>query len=200
MELKHLSERNTSEVVSTLSKAFYDYPVMRYVLENKVNYDERLQKLVGFFVAARVLRNEPMFGIYNEENKLAAAAIVTLPGTITAPEKLIEQREQLWTELGLEEQKRYEKYGDAAGFLLPSEPHHHLNMIGVIPEYRGRGLSRKLINEIEKLVASRTESTGLSLNTESESNVKLYTHLGFNLLGHTKVDNDLETWAFFKSK
>ena len=200
MSIKYLSENNTSEVANVLSEAFYDYPVTRYVLGNKSDYNERLNKLVGFFIAARVLRNEPILGIYNSKNTLIAAAIVTLPGDIPVPEKLIKQREILWKELGNEEQIRYEKYGDAAGFLLPKEPHHHLNMIGVIPEYKGRGLSRKLINEVEKIVASHPQSTGLSLNTENESNVKLYTHLDFNEIGHARVDDNLETWAFFKPK
>lgn len=200
MIAEHLPEKNTSEVIRVLSKAFYDYPVMRYVLGNKSNYNERLHKLVGFFVAARVLRNEPMLGIYSERNILTAAAILTLPGNKPAPEKLIEHRKILWQELGAEEQKRYENYGNVAAALLPSEPHHHLNMIGVIPEYKGRGLSHKLIDEVEKLVVSHPESTGLSLNTETESNVKLYLHLGFKQIGQTKIDDNLETWAFFKSK
>ena len=105
-ESRYLSENNSSEVVSVLSDAFYDYPVMRYVLGNKDNYKERLHKLVGFFVEARVLRKEPMLGVYNSENILVAAAIVTLPGNIPSPEKLIERRKILWQELGSEEQKR----------------------------------------------------------------------------------------------
>ncbi len=199
-ETKYLQEKNTKEVTEVLSRAFYDYPVMGYVLGNKYNYNERLYKLVGFFVAARVLRNEPMVGIYSEKNILAAAAIVTLPGDTPAPYKLIKHRKKLWQQLGIEEQKRYKNYGDVASSLMPKEPHHHLNMIGVIPEYKGNGLSLKLINEVEKLVTSHPESTGLSLNTESVSNVKLYTHLGFNEIGHARVDDNLETWAFFKPR
>lgn len=199
-ESQYLSENNSSEVVSVLSDAFYDYPVMRYVLGNKDNYKERLHKLVGFFVEARVLRKEPMLGVYNSENILVAAAIVTLPGNIPSPEKLIERRKILWQELGSEEQKRYEFYGNAAGALQPPQPHHHLNMIGVVPKYKGKGLARMLIDAIEELAPTHPNSSGLSLNTETESNVKLYLHLGYRLIGHTAVDKNLESWAFFKSK
>ena len=147
-----------------------------------------------------ILRKEPMLGVYNPDNFLVASAIVTLPENIPAPEALIERRKMLWQELGTEEQKRYETYGNAASALMPPQPHHHLNMIGVRPEYKGKGLARKLIEEVEKLVHTHPDSDGLSLNTETESNVKLYLHLGFSLIGHTKIDNNLETWAFFKSK
>jgi GNAT superfamily N-acetyltransferase len=200
MKVELLSENNTQEVISVLSEAFYDYPVKHYILGNKDNYKERLYRLVEFFVEARVLRKEPILGVYNPDNLLVAAAIVTLPENIPASEKLIERRKTLWQELGESEQKRYEIYRNAASALLPPQPHHHLNMIGVRYEYNGKGLARKLIDAIEKLVRAHPDSTGLSLNTETESNVKLYLHLGFSLIGHTKIDNNLETWAFFKSK
>jgi GNAT superfamily N-acetyltransferase len=200
MRIEYLSENNPAEVVDMLSNAFYDYPVMHYVLGNKDNYKERLHKLVRFFIEARVLRNEPILGVYNSDNILVAAAIVTLPEDIPAPEKLIEHRKILWKELGSDAQKRYEIYGKAASTLLPTEPHHHLNMIGVSSEYIGKGLARMLIDKIVELVGSHPDSTGLSLNTETESNVRLYLHIGFNLIGNKKVDENLETWAFFKSK
>ncbi len=145
MKVENLNEENTAEVVDVLCEAFYDYPVMRYVLGEKDDYDNRLRKLVGFFVANRAFRKEPMFGIYNSENRLVAAAIVTLPEDIPQPEELIKRREILWTELGSDEQIRYEAYGKTASGLLPKEPHHHLNMIGVRPAYKGQGLARQLI-------------------------------------------------------
>ena len=55
---------------------------MKYVLGEKEDYDNRLRKMVTFFVSARALRKEPLLGIYNSENKLVAAAAVTLPGEI----------------------------------------------------------------------------------------------------------------------
>ena len=200
MKVEELSEDKTHEAISVLSDAFYDYPVTRYILGSKDNYKKRLQRVVGFFVKAHILRREPMLGIYNSDKILVAAAIVSLPGNIPAPEELTEYRKNLWLELGIEEQKRYELYGNIAGTLLPKEPHHHLNMIGVKTGYKGKGLARKLIEAIEELVRSHSDSSGLSLNTETESNVKLYLHLGFKLIGHAKIDSNLETWAFFKSK
>ena len=169
-------------------------------LERKNDYDNRLRKLVGFFVANRALRKEPMFGIYNSENRLVAAAIVTLPEDIPQPEELIKRREILWTEIGSDERMRYEAYGKAASGLLPKEPHHHLNMIGVRPAYKGQGLARQLNTAVEQLMFSHQTSSGLSLNTEVESNVNFYLHLGYKLVGQTNVDNNFETWGFFKSK
>ena len=200
MKVVNLSKENIDEVTEVLCEAFYDYPVMRSVLGNKVEYDNRLHKLVGFFVSARALRKDPMFGIYNSENKLVAAAVVTLPGDNPLPEELKKRREILWSELGSAEQMRYEAYGKVAFSLLPKEPYHHLNMIGVRNAYQGKGLARQLINKVEELVSEHPTSTGVSLNTEVESNVNFYLHLGYALVGQTEVDKGIQTWGFFKVK
>jgi hypothetical protein len=67
------------QAVTVLCDAFQDYPVMRYVLGSADDYDHRLRTLIGFFVSARVLREEPVLGIYDGDGTLAAAALVTLP-------------------------------------------------------------------------------------------------------------------------
>ena len=193
-----LNNENISEITDVLCEAFYNYPVMKYVLAEKKNYDNRLRRLVTFFVSNRALRNEPMFGIYNEENKLVAAATVTLPGVISNPEELIKLREKTWEEIGLEEKSRYENYGKVASGLLPKEPHHHLNMIGVRNTYQGKGFARQLVNKVEDLVKDHPTSTGLSLNTEVEANVNFYLHLGFNLVGQANVDKNIITWGFLR--
>jgi ribosomal protein S18 acetylase RimI-like enzyme len=200
MKVEKLYEENIPEVADVLCEAFYDYPVMKYVLGEKGNYDDRLRKAVKFFVSARALRNEPLLGIYNSENKLVAAATVTLPGEIPSPPELFKLRDELWAEVGSEEKARYENYGNVAFGLLPKEPHHHLNMIGVRNAYQGKGFARQLINKVEKLVSAHPTSAGLSLNTEVGANVKFYLHLGFKLLDKANVSEDVITWGFFNSR
>jgi len=199
MIVVNLCEENITEVTDVLCEAFYNYPVMKYVLGEKEDHDNRLRKLVTFFVSARALREEPLFGIYSSENKLVAAAAVTLPGEIPSPTELLKMRDELWAELGSEEKARYGNYGNIASGLLPKEPHHHLNMIGVKNAYQGKGLARQLINKVEELVLEYPTSTGVSLNTEVESNVNFYLHLGFELLGKANVDKDIVTWGLFKA-
>jgi GNAT superfamily N-acetyltransferase len=200
MDIKYLSKDNITEITNVLCDAFYNYPVMRYVLGEKPDYDKRLQKLIGFFVSARLLRKEPVIGIFNADCLLTSVLTITLPEDIPVTEELSEYRNKLWEELGEEEKNRYRAYSKAAGSLLPSEPHHHINMIGVRRKFMGTGLSRILMNEAEKIAASHPDSTGISLNTEDENNVKYYLHLGYKIIGHSKVDNELETWAFLKSR
>jgi len=226
MKLVTMNKDNIHEITDVLCEAFYNYPVMKYVLGKKKNYNTRLRKLVTFFVSARALRNEPLHGIYDSDNKLVAAAAVTLPREVQSPPELFKLRDNLWAEIGSEEKARYEKYDNVASGLLPKEPHHHLNMIGVRNTYQGKGLARQLIIKVERLVSTHPMSTGVSLNTEVESNVNFYLHLGFELLGKSMVEknvasravkndfvtekssqgttetssSDIVTWGFFKPK
>lgn len=200
MIVTKLNKDYIPEITEVLCEAFYNYPVMKYVLGDTEDYDLRLSKLVTFFVSARALRNEPLLGIYNSKNKLIAAAAVTLPGEIASPTELYKMRDELWREIGSEEKARYEKYGKVASSLLPKEPHHHLNMIGVRNAYQGKGLARQLVNAVDELVLQHPTSTGVSLNTEIESNVNFYLHLGYEIVGKAEVDRGIQTWGFFKAK
>ena len=199
MKVVNLYEDNIAEIVDVLCESFYEYPVMRYVLGEKDDYHNRLRMLVRFFVETRVLKKEPMFGIYDSSNILAAAAIVTLPGDNPQTEELKRRRDILWKELGSIEQTRYENYGKAASGLLPNYPHHHLNMIGVRQLYKGRGFARQVITAVEDSARLHPHSSGISLNTEYENNVNLYLHLGYKLTGKANVNENLETWGFFKA-
>ena len=58
-----LGEEHVQKVTRVLCDAFYDYPVMRYVLGGHPDdYEGRLSTLIHFFVMARVLRNEELPG------------------------------------------------------------------------------------------------------------------------------------------
>lgn len=190
----------TDAVVAVLCDAFYDYPVMRYVLGSSGSYDDRLRRLIGFFVSARVLRHEPVLGVNDGDGNLVAVALVTLPGDRPSPPALEARREAVWSELGAAERKRYDTFGEAGRQHLIERPHHHLNMIGVRPSWAGRGLARTLLTAVHDLAYADPQSSGVSLSTETSQNVPLYLGFGYQILGHTRVSDQLETWAFFRPR
>jgi GNAT superfamily N-acetyltransferase len=198
MKITELSPDQTEDAVTLLCDAFYDYPVMRYVLGPSGEYDRRLQILIGFFVAARVLREELVLGIYDQAGILAAAALVTLPGERDAPEALLRRREAVWRELGTAERKRYDAFGDAAGRFGVEALHHHLNMIGVRRSHTRRGFAGQLLHAVHDLSQADPDSCGVTLSTEDPRNLPLYQKFGYRLLGHARVADELDTWAFFR--
>ena len=97
MQVTRLSTAQTEDAVSVLCDTFRDYPVMRYVLGSNGNYDRRLRTLIGFFVSARVYRDEPVLGVYGRTGTLSATALVSLlPDKREAPDALATRREQVW--------------------------------------------------------------------------------------------------------
>jgi ribosomal protein S18 acetylase RimI-like enzyme len=193
-----------ASVIDVMCEAFAQYPVMRFVLgaEGDAGGDDaadarRLRRLVGFFVMARALRDEPLLGVAHDGG-LVAAATVSFPGTVESPPELRELREQVWGDLGADARARYEAYGEACAPLEVDVPHAHLNMIGVRPAFQGRGLASRLLDEVHAISRAAPQSRGVMLMTESSRNVALYEHMGYQTVGYTRVGAGLETWGMFR--
>ena len=196
--IEHLTEAELQDVAGVLCEAFRFYPAMGYFLGSaNPGYDERLERLIRYFVAVRFLRHEPVLGI-RDGGTLAAAAIVTKPGDRPHPAGVRPLREALWGELGAESRSRYEAFGEIVGQFIVNEPHYHLNMIGVREANRGFGLARRLLMGVHDISFRDPDSTGVTLSTETPENVALYEHFGYRLLGHGTVSDDLETWVFYR--
>jgi GNAT superfamily N-acetyltransferase len=205
MSVAALSFDNVVEVVSVISDAFRDYPVMRWVAgadtpAHGAPYEVRLHRLVQLFVSARAYRDEPMMGVRDERGALIAAAVMSYAPTADPPPTFIALRESIWAELGADARGRADAYGDASAFFDALGTHHHLNMIGVRRTHQGLGLGRELLEAVQKLAAADPRSTGVSLTTELPQNVKLYEHFGYRVVGHKRVGPGLETWGMFRDR
>lgn len=198
MSVTVLSSAHTENAVGVLCDAFSDYPVMRYVLGPTAPYAERLRTLIGLFVTARVLREDLVLGVVDGAGHVAAVALVTLPGERPTPHALEIRREAVWQELGAAERNRYDAFGEASHSFAVEAPHHHLNMIGVRPSHLGQGLARALLGYVHDLAEADPGSCGVTLSTETRRNVGLYEHFGYRRLGHARVAENLETWAFYR--
>lgn len=184
------------QVIETLCEAFADYPVMRYVLGADGDYAERLRTLIGFFVAARVLRGDPMFAVSGRA-ELTGVVICTLPDGSPPPE-LEAVRERTWATLGAEALERYQHCVRAWEPLAIAEPNLHVNMLGVRPRFQGRGLSRLLLERVHALSRELPNSAGVTLTTETAANVALYQRFGYRIVGHREIVPALETWGFYR--
>lgn len=192
-----LDAADTADVVSVLCETFADAPVMRFVLGSSPRLTAHLEKLVTFFVRARLLRDEMVLGIRSFQG-LDAAALVSYPDARRSPPALGDLREELWDELGAQARARYEAFGGAADPLTVSDPHVHLNMIGVRRVAQGKGLGRAVLQAVHEISNRETASTGVGLVTTRESNVALYRHFGYDPVGRADVGDTLSVWGFFR--
>ena len=184
-------------VVSVLAEAFFDYPVMRYVVGDLEPYEVHLRRLIGYFVAARFMRAETVLGV-GPALSLAGIALLSRPGGGVKPPELALRREALWGDLGHSARVRYERFGTAASTFEFEEPHLHHNMIGVRTEARGSGVGRRLLEAAHRFAVDDPEARGVSLTTEVESNVDLYRHFGYRLIGKATLDGALTSWGMYR--
>jgi len=198
MSVRVLPRDEVSAAARVLCEAFHAYPVMRWVLAPAgEDYDQRLTRMVGFFVTARTFRGEPLLGI-DHAGRLGAVAMLSDPSGPPSPPELGVERQAVWSDLGQEAHARYEAFGEACAPLLVTEPHLHLNMIGTRQEARGKGYGRILLDYVHTMSERDSDSAGVSLTTEDPANIPLYESFGYEITGHARVSAEVQTWAFFR--
>ena len=68
-------------------------------------------------------------------------------------------------------------------------------MIAVPSRYQGQGLGRALLDRVHALSRARDDSPGVTLTTEVASNVELYRHVGYEVVGRGTIAPGLDTWG-----
>ena len=195
-EVVALGAENREEIVAVIADAFFDYPVMRYILGTDGDYPARLRALLDFFTLARLHRGERMYGV-RRDGRLAGVALTSHPEDDSRPPKLLEARDRTWDELGVGARARYETFGSTV-IPFPEEPHLHLNILAVARGAQGSGVGRSLLEAVQQASRERPGSTGVSLSTEKEGNVALYEHCGYEVLGSARVDDAFTSWSMFR--
>ena len=71
-------------------------------------------------------------------------------------------------------------------------------MIGVRDACRGMGFGKLLLDAAHDLGKQLAFAEGISLTTEEPRNVEFYRHLGYDVIGHTRVADVLPTWSLVR--
>ncbi|MDX1565973.1 MAG: GNAT family N-acetyltransferase [Phycisphaeraceae bacterium] len=193
---RRLDRSETDRAVEVLRASFENDPAIGYFLNGPGSrFTRDIQTLVRFFIEARHLRNEPLLAV---GDPLVGVAMVSRPSQPSPPE-VVHIRERTWAEIGAESRARYERFGATCEPFMVDRPRWHLNMIGVHPDAQGRGHGRTLLECVHRLSAEDPDSTGVSLVTETESNVSLYRHFGYESTGRAAVTEDLHIWCMFRA-
>jgi GNAT superfamily N-acetyltransferase len=193
-----LSEERSAEAVAALCDAFHDYPVMRHIIGDAGGaYDQRLDLLIGFFVAGRMLRGNPIL-VIQEGQWVVGVATITPPTPGDPPPELEGRRDAMWEILGESAKGRYAHLVTVWETVPITQPHYHLNMLGVRRSHARRGLGGQLLRAVHEMSRPDPVSGGVSLSTEDPKNVPLYLHFGYEITHHARVADDLETWTLFR--
>ena len=195
---QRLGLRDEAAVTEVLSEAFYDYPVMRYVLKDAgERHAEQLREWVGYLTTSRLQRACIVLGV-EEGGRLVAASNINPPEQSEVSEALKARHRRMVETIGEPAIARIERFAEACRPFEIDEPHHYVGMLGVLPSHQGRGLGRLLLDEVQRLSREHEASTGVLLTTEDPGNVRLYEHLGFTVLGEGRAE-ELVTWTLFRA-
>jgi ribosomal protein S18 acetylase RimI-like enzyme len=180
---RHVLKSDLPAVTETLSRAFFDDPVMAWVFEQA---DERLEQLrawMGLSLDAGATRGH----LYTVGDR-RAAALWSPPDVTIFDDFWGPQIASLMTEL----------IGDEAGPKLrglmrmvashPPEPHFYLMILGTHPESQGEGLGGALLEPL----LERCDAQGLVAYLESSNarNLPFYERHGFEVMGEVEVADD----------
>jgi len=196
-EIFRINKKHVPEIVDVLCNSFFDYPVMRFVIDSEINYSHRLRILINYFVMARIFRKEIILGIRDRSN-IDGVALISNPNNSMNPQELKDLKAQVWLELGTQSRSNYQRFSDVCAQFQINVPHIHLNMIGIKNSAQGNGLGRKLIEQVHLLSLNDANSTGVTLTTEDPTKVSFYEYLGYNIIGQSIVAPQLKTWSFFR--
>jgi GNAT superfamily N-acetyltransferase len=195
--VSRVGQERFDEAVDVLCDAFFDYPVMRFVIgEVGEDYPRRLRLLIGFFTRVRFLRDNLVVGIAPED-RLIAVANIDRPGPLRPSPALEDHRDRVFAELGEPAGRRYEAFAQATGRFPWPAPHYHLGMIGVRREEAGRGYGQRLLEYVQARSLSHPDSKGVSLTTETPKNVPFYERFGYRIVDQARV-GDFQSWGFFR--
>lgn len=186
-----LGRSDRENVVRLLTAAFFDYPVMRYVVGDH-DYESRVKNLIAGYTDMRLDHDWPVLGC-RVGGELRAAALISPAGAVADPEVVGRLEHRLRAALGRQAYERMERFEAASDANGPDGPHHFVGMLGVLPGAQGRGLGRTVLEAVKRM-AVEDGLKGVSLSTEDPANLPFYKHMGFRVNGHTDL-GALKTWC-----
>jgi len=176
-----------ADIADTLALAFYDDPVVTWIIDDGYRRRELLPGFFGAIVASYFAHD----GIYSVGDGIAAA--VWAPPGADDDEDLLavlgaaleEHADRLFEVLGLMEEKH------------PVDPHHYLFLLASRPGWQGRGIGSSLMAPV--LETCDRDHVPAYLEATSERNKQLYIRHDFEVIDEIAVPCGPKMWPMWRS-
>ena len=188
--LVRLDETHIESAAETLSLAFQDYPTFGYVFPDD---SERKEKLPHFFKS--MLHKGLLQGeVYASSPAMEGVTVWLPPGIPGGLSKTYEIDRDAFD--------RFAYYGKCVYAVRQKHApgrHWFLELIGVAPEFQGKGhagcLLRPMLDKIGR------EGLPCYLDTEVDKNVEMYQHHGFRVVDDMMVPGTgVRSWGLLREK
>ena len=160
-----------------LARAFYDDPVMSYLLPNDAKREKRLNALFDIELRYVHLAHEEVY----TTSDLAGGALWGPPDNWrTPPASIVRALPRMFGALGTRIPMAM-RFITAVEKVHPRQPHWYLAVLGTQPESQGKGVGSALLQP----VLQRCDREGLPAYLESskEQNIPFYRRHGFEVTG-----------------
>ena len=194
--VQQAEKADVMELAHTLGRAFFDDPVMTWVLPDA---GERAKGLPIVFAA--MARHQFLAAggmeIAQEGPNVAAAALWSPPGRWQAP-RLAEMRmaPAFFRAFGSQSAR-----GKQVEALMkqhhPEEPHWYLAVIGSDPTYRGQGFGHALMES--RLGRVDDEHAAAYLESSNPDNIPYYERFGFEVTSEVEVPDGPTLWPMWRA-
>ncbi|MBN1369703.1 MAG: GNAT family N-acetyltransferase [Dehalococcoidaceae bacterium] len=184
--LRRLGIKDRDTATAVAAKAFKDYTMLEYFYPDETRRHAVAETFILITMAVCLKYGE----VYTTPGALQGICAWLGPGkapfggwqmlrSVPLPVMLRFGRQ------GGSQMRAYGEYSDRLHRELAPEPHWFLQLLGVDPAYHGQGVSSRLV----KPMLERIDREGLPcfVDTNTEKNVAIYRHFGFELISESKV-------------
>jgi len=198
--LCRLTKAQVKPAAEALSRAFQNYPLLQYYFPEEL---ER-KKITSYFLSLAIYSGIRYGEIYATSPNMEGVAIWFPSDNYPVNIWKLVRSVPISVIFGLGRygggrMRQVGEYVDAVHQRLSPFRHWFLQVIGVDPQFQGKGYAGKLL----KPMLARIDEEGLScyLETLDEHNVALYEHFNFTVIDKSTIPGTkLTNWAMLREK
>jgi GNAT superfamily N-acetyltransferase len=186
--VRHAQKSDVRALSATLGRAFYDDPIMKWMLPGDRHRAKSLPMMFAILTRRQFLPGGGVEVAMNGSDIGAAALWEPPPGQLKESrlEELLMMPAFLW--IFRSRAKKGQELTELMKKAHPQEPHWYLGVIGSDPTVRGAGFGQALMRS--RLDRCDAEHAPAYLEATKEETVPYYMRFGFEVTGEIKLPDD----------
>ena len=172
-------------LLEALSLAFRDNPMNVAIHGPRPRRRVRANR-AGLRALVLDTAGQTMTRVIRDQGRIVGGFVAAPPGLFPVVIPSLHRQIACYLAQGAEAMERWSEVSANLGEYRPDVDHWYLAVLGVIPEFQGRGLGRRLIDELIRLVDA--DPHPLYLESDREASVRFYVSRGFTVRAEETLD------------